>query len=367
MTNLSKRLIYNSSKATPLLPHKHRFADTTCEEAYQKCVEYEHNISSGEETSKSLIRMLGYLISEAIHEGAQTYIAKQVIKYSTVNDGLLKLAHIYAEHVVGRFICKEDILSLPTYSEAARNEDPDYATLMILERLDSQDFQCPLTNATDAHHILSKREETRKRREEINWKDEGPVGHLRCVHILPRFEPSDLDLIVDQNPPNGPPLFLKDIWDNYFYMDLKRLVYSERTLLYHSTANTIALESDTAALFNIMDLWLDRTTNPETYQTDFAFDVALDVARLTQREQNRYNAQVVFKTMIIPHGAFLKIHACMARICAWSGVKRYLEHKKAEAEDELWDKEAEEEMAERNAKAGGRLGHKSESNVLEQD
>ncbi|PPR08216.1 hypothetical protein CVT24_001231 [Panaeolus cyanescens] len=357
----STRLIYNSNHPKPLLPHTHRFVDSACEEAYMKCAEYERSCTGGDgdgddETSQSLIRMLAYLISETIHEDAQRYISKQIHNYSKVEGGLLKLAHIYAEHVVGRFVLNEDISSLPTCEEAACDDDPDFATSEILQRIISQEYKCPLTNVTDVHYISRMREARIQRGEKIDVQSEGLAGHLRCVHIMPEFQQSDLSLVVDENPPNGPPLTLKELWRRYFLTDPMRFVYTERTRVYHSTANTIALESDTAALFNLMDIWLDRNTNPETYRTNWAFDVALDVARLTHRERHRYPVQVVFETMIIPGGIHLQIHACMARVLAWSGVKGYLERVKCEEEEERWRREAEEEMDERRARAGGYRG-----------
>ncbi|PPR08212.1 hypothetical protein CVT24_001227 [Panaeolus cyanescens] len=330
----SNRLIYNSAKPTPLLANTHRFVDEMCEEAYQKCVEYEQGPGGGDgDVTPDLARMLGYLITEAINDKGQRYISKQILDYSKVDGGFGKLARIYAKHVVGRFIYKEKVGSLMSYFDACCEKDPDYRACNILERLESQNYRCPLTKVTDGHHLILQRRA--KDNKDVNFVEEGFGGCLRCVHVAPRFKSHEVTLVVDENPPDGHPvlsLFL--LWKNYFFLDIKTLVYGTCTPLYHSILNTIGLECDTGVLFDMMALWLDADTNPETKETEFAFDVALDVAYLSQLERDRYPSRVVLDTMLIPQPRHLKMHASLARVCAWSGVKIYLEKMKAEAEAE---------------------------------
>ncbi|PPQ75565.1 hypothetical protein CVT24_013239 [Panaeolus cyanescens] len=328
MAHLPNRLTYHSGQTRPLLPHNHHFVNKTCEEAYMKCAEYEQHVAGADSrldnpTSGVFARMLGYLISEAFCDRSQMYIAKQILAYSKIDGGLYKLANIYAMHIVKRFMLKEDVASSQSYKDMAEDiadeEDPDTGTLGLMERIESQKFKCAVTKATDIDQLNSERASN----ESMHESDSG--CHLRCVHLIPRFDDSDTSLILDQNPPEGQsPLTLYKIWFTYFCICIEDMVPSEYSGLYNSPANTLAVSSEVAAHINSLTVWLDRDTNPETNNMDSTFDAALDLAYLTSEEVDKYPQRVIFDEMPMPSLLHLRLCASMARVAIWSGLKNYL-------------------------------------------
>ncbi|PPR08218.1 hypothetical protein CVT24_001233 [Panaeolus cyanescens] len=317
MTDIHGRLIYDSTHPKPLLPHNHQFVDPICEEAYLKCVEYEQSGLTGEQTAAVFARTLGYLISEAFDGEGQRCISEQIMEYSKVDGGLAKLARIYIKHVILRFVSKDDVDSLLCYSDAVLVEDLDYATLRFLSRMQSQNYRCPLTKTTDIYFILRKQD-----LDAANLLDDEAMhrAHIRCVHFMPNFEKSEVDLKVDEIPPNGEePLILVELWRRYFCVSIKSLLASGQT--FYSPVNTLGVEYETACRINRLDIWLDHDTNPETKKMECTFDVALDVAHITPQEVERYPQRVNLGDVRMPSMMYLKIHACISRVYAWSGLK----------------------------------------------